>query len=114
MGVLSGLKRKGKWKPARSSKLMVFMGGVDLDFSEVQLPPGETEIEFFCVMGGIDIFVPPGINIELNGMPIMGGIDNKTHNDYNPSFPSLRIHGFVFMGGVDVKPSKIKKRRKKY
>ena len=112
-GILSGVKRKGRWRPARNNRMFVFMGGIDLDFSDAVLPPGETDFEFFCVMGGIDIIVPKGINVEASGLPIMGGIDNRVPDEHYPGCPTLRFHGITLMGGVDVKPPKIKKRRRK-
>ncbi len=58
VGILSGVDRKGVWKPARKNKVFALMGGIDLDFSEAVLPPGNTDIEFLCLMGGLDIIVP--------------------------------------------------------
>ena len=87
------------------------MGGVDLDFSEAVLAPGETDFEFFCVMSGINIIVPEGINIEVSGIPIIGGIDSRVPDEHYPGRPTLKIHGIAFMAGVDIKPAKKKKRR---
>ncbi|MCK5675167.1 MAG: DUF1707 and DUF2154 domain-containing protein [Spirochaetales bacterium] len=111
LSILSGVERKGVWKPARKNKLFTLMGGMDLDFSEAIFPPGVTEIEFLCLMGGVDIIVPNGINIEVKGLPIMGGIDKKVSDEHYPGSPTLRISGIVLMGGIDIKHPKRKKRR---
>ncbi len=111
IGILSGVDRKGVWKPARKNKVFALMGGVDLDFSEAILPPGVTEVEFLCLMGGLDIIVPEGINVEVTGVPIMGGIDKKVSDDHYPGRPTLKIQGLAVMGGVDIKYPKRKKRR---
>jgi len=112
VGFLSGINRKGKWKPARRIKVLVFMGGVDLDFAMADLLPGTTEIEFFCAMGGIDIRVPEGINVDLSGLPLLGGIENKLSGEFHPGNPTIKVHGTVIMGGLDVKPSKKKKKKR--
>ena len=112
VGILSGVDRKGLWKPAKKNRVFVLMGGVDLDFSEAVLPPGITEVEFLCLMGGLDIIVPEGINVEVNGIPIMGGIDKKVSDEHYPGSPTLKIQGLVIMGGVDIKYPKRKKRRR--
>lgn len=112
-GILSGFKRKGKWKPARNNKILVLLGGVDLDFSHAELAPGITNFEFFCLAGGLDLIVPPGINVEVSGIPILGGIDNKLPGDHYPGQPTIRLNGFVLLGGVDIKPPKKRKKRKK-
>ena len=87
------------------------MGGIDLDFSEAVLPPGVTDVEFLCFMGGLDIIVPEGINVEVKGLPIMAGIDKKVSDEHYPGRPTLRIHGIAVMAGVDIKYPKRKKRR---
>lgn len=104
----SGITRKGKWRPAQNIKLINILGGTDLDFTNAVLAPGITEIKIFCFLGGVDIIVPPGINVDANCVAIMGGFDNKTQGIENPDLPTLRIRGFCFMGGVDVKHPKKK------
>ncbi len=112
LSILSSVDRKGVWKPARKNKIFTLLGGTDLDFSEAIFPPGITEIEFLCLLGGLDIIVPKGINVEVKGLPIMGGIDKKVSDEYYPGQPTLRIHGIVLMGGIDIKHPKRKKRRR--
>lgn len=111
LGILSGASRSGIWKPARKNRVFALMGGIDLDFSEAVLPPGVTDVEFLCLMGGLDIIVPEGINVEVKGLPIMGGIDKKVSDEHYPARPTLRIHGIAVMAGVDIKYPKRKKRR---
>ncbi len=110
VGILSGIKRRSPWKPAKHNKVFTVMGGVDLDFTEVKLPSGTTTIEFFCIMGGLDIIVPEGIRVDLAGLPIMGGIENHTADPEDPDCPVLKVRGIVLLGGVEVKPPR--KRRK--
>ncbi|MEM6993677.1 MAG: protein kinase, partial [Myxococcota bacterium] len=43
--IFSGTKRAGHWQPARHNKVTAFCGGIDLDFRDVELPPGETVVE---------------------------------------------------------------------
>lgn len=112
MGVLSGIQRKGRWKPSRFSKIMVFLGSVELDFTEAELRPGVTEFEYFCALGGIELRVPEGVNVELSGLPILAGIENKLSTQSHPGNPIIRLHGTAFMAGIEIKPPKRKKRRK--
>jgi hypothetical protein len=112
LGILSGVDKKGVWRPTRKNKVFALMGGIDLDFSEAVLAPGVTDVEFMCVMGGLDIVVPHGINVEVKGLPIMGGIDKKVSDEHFPGRPTLRVHGIALMGGVDIKYPKRKKRRR--
>ena len=110
LGILSGIDRKGAWRPARKNRVFALLGGVDLDFTKAVLPPGVTEVEFLCLMGGLDITVPEGINIEVKGIPIMGGIDKKVSDQHYPGQPTLKIQGIAVMGGVDIKYPKRRRR----
>ena len=79
------------------------MGGLDLDFREALMPPGTSVINIFCMMGGVDIKVPPGLRVENRGFAIMGGFEDNVDESEESAGPKLVIRGFVFMGGVDVK-----------
>lgn len=102
LAVMGGATRKGHWTPARRTFALALMGGVDMDFREVDLPPGVTEVHAFSLMGGIDIIVPLGVNVESHGMGIMGGFEDVGGAEYYPNAPTLRISGFAVMGGVDI------------
>ncbi len=104
IGVLSEIKRKGRWEPAKNNKVVTFMGGAKLDFTEVDMPYGVTEINFFCLMGSLDIIVPEGVRVELSGLPVMGSVDNRTRIPEISNAPVLKIRGVALMSSVDVKP----------
>ena len=53
--------------------------------------------------GGIDILVPPTINIKVNSLSLFGGVSDKTHRNMNPDAPTLYINGTGIFGGVDIK-----------
>lgn len=109
----SGVTRKGRWKPARNTKILSILGGAELDFSEAEFPPGITEIEVLCVLGGAEIVVPEGINVDCSGIPVLGGFENKAGEYYAENSPTLKIRGVALLGGVEVKPQKKRKRRKR-
>jgi len=105
VAILGGAKRTGQWAPARVNQTIAVMGGVELDFREALLPRGVTELKVYAVMGGVEIIVPPGLDVESRGVGIMGGFDHAG-NDLrltDPNAPVLRISGIALMGGVDIK-----------
>ncbi len=106
--VMGGAERGGAWKPPRHLTVAAIMGGVDLNFSKAELAPGTTEILIFCMMGGVDIIVPPGLNVDIVGFPIMGGFEDRSSGSVDPNAPVLKIRGFALMGGVSVKEPKKK------
>jgi hypothetical protein len=102
----SGVSRKGQWHPARKMKIVAIMGGVELDFSNALMPPGTIEIDVFCLMGGIEMRVPEGVNVDAHPVAIMGGVENHGFGHYGPNAPTIKLRGFIMMGGVEVKPPK--------
>jgi len=111
LSVFSGVTRKGSWRPARYSKMLAVFGGADLDYRDAHLPPGVFNLEIMCFFGGVDIIVPEGINVEVNGLPIFGGLENKTSGEVFPGAPTLKIRAVIMFGGVEVKPAKKRPRR---
>ena len=101
----SGTRRAGTWTCARKLRVVAVMGGVELDFREARLGPGVTEVRVMALMGGVQIIVPPGLAVEAEGIGLMGGFEaiDRTPPAPEPERPLLRIRGFAFMGGVEVK-----------
>ncbi len=121
IAIFSGRVRKGGWIPARRILGLAMMGGVELDFREAQLPPGETRVVVMACMGGVDVVVPPGVRVETDGFALLGGFDEDVDifEAAEPDAPVIRISGFAFLGGVDVtcryageSPRQARRRRK--
>lgn len=104
VAVMSGVRRQGSWRATSRMRLVCLMGGAEIDFREVSLPAGETELSVTCVMGGAEIIVPPGLQVECEGIGIMGGFDhvNRAPATPDPGAPLLRIKGLALMGGIAV------------
>ncbi|HSJ24213.1 MAG TPA: DUF1707 domain-containing protein [Longimicrobiales bacterium] len=100
---MGGVERRGHWTPARRNLVVAVMGGAELDFREVDLPAGETEVVLFCFMGGAEIIVPPGLSVDANGIAIMGGFEHASPpRSSEPDAPVLKLTGVAVMGGVEI------------
>jgi hypothetical protein len=106
IAVFSGVEKKGAWRPAWNNKVIAVMGGVDLDFTRAEMPPGITELNIFAMMGGVEIVVPPGINVDMHGFAFLGGFDDRCSTLKYPGAPTLKVRGFAFLGGIEVRPPK--------
>ena len=81
-------------------KVTSVFGGVELDLRDVKLKDGLV-IDCFTLFGGIDIRLPKDIKVEVNGLPIFGGVENKYHNHENAKITVYINHTTIF-GGVDL------------
>jgi len=108
-GVLGASTRAGAWIAPREIYALALMGGVELDFREAGFGPGVTEVTVFALWGGVDIIVPPGLQVECSGAGIMGAFERTPDEladapvaSSDPGSPVLRVNGVALMGGVDV------------
>lgn len=101
--VMGGQERTGSWIVPRQLKVVVLMGGVEIDLRDARFGPGITEIEVFVMMGGVNLIVPPGVRVESIGAAFMGGFDLKAGDAtaLSPAHPLLRLSGLAIMGGVE-------------
>ncbi|MDH3958694.1 MAG: DUF1707 domain-containing protein, partial [Actinomycetota bacterium] len=110
VAVFGGATRKGEWiVPAQLTAFAMF-GGVELDLTRVTFAQQESEIVAVAVMGGVEITVPEGLTVHVDGVGIFGGFDQKAEGPGQPGAPVLRIKGAAFFGGVEVKRKSRKKR----
>ncbi|MDR1852853.1 MAG: DUF1707 domain-containing protein [Propionibacteriaceae bacterium] len=100
--LLGSASRKGVWQAPERIRATAFMGGVDLDFRQAVLTSNQIEVDVAAFMGGVDIIVPPGYNVDVQVTPIMGSADQRG-GIFDPSMPTITVHGWVIMGSVDLK-----------
>lgn len=103
--VMSGTDRKGRWSPSHRHVAIAWMGGAHLDFREASLLPGVTDVFCYTMWGGIEIAVPPGLDVEVSGAAIMGGLSRiaQESGSTDPKRPRLHIHALALMGGIEVR-----------
>jgi hypothetical protein len=61
------------------------------------------DISVFVWWGGVEIKVPPTWRVRMDGLPLLGGWEDKTTPPESSSAPELRVHVTAVMGGVEVK-----------
>jgi len=104
--VMSGARRRGHWEPPARLYVTALMGGADLDFREADLLEGVSEVVVLALMGGVNIIVPPELDVEVNGVGLLGGFPHLSRRSDDHDAPLLRIRGLALMGGVNVKVKK--------
>ena len=63
-----------------------------------------TDLYVVAFLGGLNIIVPPGYAVEINGIPFLGGYAcaDDVGVGAGPSSPLLRVRGIFFLGGAGV------------
>jgi lia operon protein LiaF len=79
------VKRGGEWTPA-DEELWVFIGDIKLDFTQAQLPPGETRIRLNGLIGDVDVLVPADVGVAVLASGVF--VDLRTSTDKAERFLS--------------------------
>lgn len=84
------------------ARLDAFCGGIRLDLREATITEDE-EIDIHTFMGGVELYVPSTVNVEVNSRSFFGGVGNHATHNAGFSVPCLHIIASNFFGGVDIK-----------
>ena len=105
VSIMGGSQRRGRWRLREKTNAIAIMGGCHLDMRSAEVEGPIVNINAIAIMGGIDIIVPEGIDVELGGIAIMGGKDARRMKDVPriPGSPIVRVRAFAFWGSVTVR-----------
>ncbi|GAA4082269.1 DUF1707 SHOCT-like domain-containing protein [Streptomyces shaanxiensis] len=101
VAVMSGFQRKGRWTVPRRFTAVAFMGGGEIDLRDANFADREVVINCVAIMGGVEVIVPPGVEVVMRGIGVMGGFDHLEESELGePGAPRVIVTGFAFWGGV--------------
>jgi predicted membrane protein len=102
LAIMGGVVRKSNAPAFTGADLTAIMGGCEIDLRRASIAPGtEAVIDVFAFWGGIEIKVPEDWTVSTRVVPIMGGIEDKTHAPQTAD-KRLVIRGVLVMGGAGV------------
>jgi hypothetical protein len=105
LAMMGGVERRGAWTVPAAMTVTCFMGGASLDLRRARFAAQECVLTVNAVMGGAAIVVPPGIDVVVDGVGIMGGFGwsgADRDDEVGPGAPRLRVRGLAFWGGVSI------------
>ncbi|MER7836791.1 DUF1707 domain-containing protein [Streptomyces sp. NPDC096040] len=114
VAVMSGFQRKGRWTAPKRFNCLAFWGGGEIDLREANFADREIEINCVAIMGGLSVLVPPGVEVVMRGIGVMGGFDHREEGTPpDPGAPRVIVTGFAFWGGVEVEHKVTKAERQR-
>jgi predicted membrane protein len=103
LAIMGGVARRSNTQAFRGADLTAVMGGCEIDLRQASIEPGtEAVIDVFALWGGIEIKVPADWTVITRAIPIMGGVEDKSHAPATAE-KRLVIRGLLIMGGAGVK-----------
>ncbi len=102
---MGGSNKKLFTKNFEGGQLNCVMGGAQYDLTEADLAQ-KSSLNVFILMGGLEMRIPKDWNVQIDVLPIMGGV-----NDQITKFPENVVNlekkfyltGNVVMGGIEIK-----------
>jgi len=114
VSIMGGSDRRGRWRVARSVTVLNVMGGGDLDLNDAELAADVVEMRVFSLMGGSDVWVPEGLDVEVSEFALMGGNEVKIRRPRPADgAPLLRLKLISIMGGSTVRQGRKRSRRER-
>ena len=98
----SGAKLNYDGRAFHGAELNAVFGGVECDLRGATFE-GDSAINASAIFGGIDIFVPDGINVCLRSSSIFGGASDKLNRPHIEGAPTLYVNATCVFGGLELK-----------
>jgi class 3 adenylate cyclase len=101
VAIMGGSRSRGRWRAAESITAFAFWGGVTIDLRKALIESPTLDITAWAIMGGVDVIVPEGIPVELDGFVLMGGASDHTRSGRQiDGAPLVRVRARGLWGGV--------------
>jgi hypothetical protein len=113
-------KLRRAWRLAPLTRVIAFMGDVQLDLSKADLPP-QARMRVYSIMGSVRILAPKDVHVTVRSTALLGdvnalgesvsGVAAWGHEEHEPSLEAepvdaraqIEIEAFTLMGNVHVK-----------
>ena len=109
------IRRRGDWQVTHE-ELRIFIGDIDLDMTQAQIPQGETTIRLFGFIGDVDVFIPKSVGVTVSSSALitdgklLGKREEKflssihaTSDNYKTAKKKIRLETTYFIHDVTVK-----------
>jgi hypothetical protein len=105
MAIFGATKQRVTVKNFRGGRLTAFFGGFEVDLTRADIEGQVAIIDASALFGGGEIRVPPTWIIDVQGIAILGGFTDETHQDIADTTTAKRliVKGLAALGGVVIK-----------
>lgn len=104
VAVLGDSKRTGRWRVEGPITAVAVLGDCRIDLRSAVIPTRTVRIDAVAVLGDVLVLVPPGVDVELTGVALLG--DKVLRLDPAdrtvPGLLTVRVHATAVLGDVKV------------
>lgn len=101
--VIGDTKRRGRWRIAGNTTVVMGIGDCELDLRQAELDGDDVTVTVVALIGDTRIVVPRHVDVELSGLLLIGDkSDDGADADIAPSAPRVRVRVFGLIGDLKV------------
>jgi Domain of unknown function (DUF1707) len=101
-----GLQRRGRWRVPERLNAVAYKGNCELDLRAAELSAGSTTITAVAYKGRVQIVVPPGVRVQVNGYAYGGHwADEVPDHDLAAGAPTVHVRAIAYKGVVEASPA---------
>ena len=103
--VLTERRHAGEWLRRRNVAASTVLASQIFDFRDITLPPGETLMELFVLLGSAEIIVPDDLAVRMEVVPVAGDatLGRGVLTREREGKPVLVLTGSVLLGSLALK-----------
>ena len=104
MAYKSSIRRGGRWRVPGRFISVVYKGSGWLDLRAAELTAPETTVRAVAYKSRIDVLVPPGVRVELDGFGVSKGWSEQEELEGRlpADAPVVHIRGVAYKGTIEV------------
>lgn len=98
---VGAIKRGGRWRLDRVTRMKVTLGPVKLDLSGAEVAGPEVDLHVRTTIGSVKVWVPIGVRVVVDGSTTVGTRTIEEDSATGPG-PLVRLHVDTLIGTVKV------------
>jgi class 3 adenylate cyclase len=113
VAIMGGTAARGRWRAPSRLTAFAFWGHVKVDLRQAVIDERVVEVTAWAIMGSVEVVVPDGIPVDLDGMVLMGASSDHTQRSKVaplPHAPLVRVHARGLWGAVEARTSRRRSR----
>lgn len=102
VALFSGRRVVNTAREFRGGSVTAVFGGVEVDLVDATIQD-EAVLDTVALFGGVDVSVPNGWRVVLDGPAVFGAHESHVPTPTDPDAPTLRVQATVIFGGVEIR-----------
>ncbi|WP_066190182.1 LiaF transmembrane domain-containing protein [Gracilibacillus timonensis] len=101
--LFSGAEIRSQSQNFRGGSVTTIVGGAEIDLRDAHIVDGAM-LYVTSVLGGASVMVPENVQVEVTGIPILGGWEDSTRRSNGEGeVIRLKLHCLTILGGAEIK-----------